>query len=177
MTSDQGPVVLTSDTVIDTGTGAGNIIFKEDVSGDHDLTIPCDRVLDLDVLQVRPQHAESVGVRADPALHEVRGIPRQTQPLGPDRLHDVQATLRGVAVDVLFVLVQQDNVMAVGPIRKRRHAPYHLLPMPRSSVANRNEERKHPNVGRAQQICDMQRTIEATQVLVEVIADSDLADR
>src|SRR5690242_5431507 len=51
------------------------------------------RVLDLEVFKVGPEHGVARGVRLDAHLHEVGVVPRDAERRGGNRLHDVQDTL------------------------------------------------------------------------------------
>ena len=131
----------------------------------------------MEVLQIGPQQVVTVGEGSHGALDEVGRVPDQSQLLGSDRLHDVQAALRVIAVDVLLVLVQEHHVMAVGCAGQRSHPAQHLVAVPPGFAPRRDEEREQPDVGRVQDPGNVQRPLKPDQMLLEVVSDRDLADR
>src|SRR5690606_2097935 len=143
----------------------------------HDRAVGQQGVLHLQVLHVRTEARIALGERPDADLHEVRRVPRQPQLRRADRLHDVQAALRGVAVDLLLVLVQQDHVVALGLGGERGHPAQHLVAVRHGVVALRDEEGEEPDVGRLQHPGDVQGAAHPHEVGVEVVEHPDLADR
>jgi hypothetical protein len=92
--------------------------FTIPLSGRDDMTSRHQGVLDVDVLHVWTQHPVRLGEGLHRALHEVGRVSGQPELVGSDGLDHVQAAFGDVAVDLLLVLVQQDNIVALGCLHK-----------------------------------------------------------
>lgn len=126
---------------------------------------------------MRTEHRVALRVGLDTALDEIRRVPGEPQLLGPDRLDNVEAPVRSVAVDVLLVLVQEHHIVSTGPLGKGGHAPQDLVAVRRRFVAFREEEGENPDVGSLESFGDVQGAVEPAQMVIEVVVHADLTDR
>src|ERR1700730_8672379 len=151
--------------------------FSVPLSGRGDMTGRHQGGLDMDVLHVWTQHPVCVGERLHRALHEVGRVPGQPELVGSNGLDHVQAACGDVAVDLLLVLVQQDNIVALGCLHQGCHAPQHLVAMMQRVTNGWDEEGKHTDVRRLQCLSHLQRTLESRQMGLEVFRNVVFADR
>ena len=87
----------------------------------------------------RAEPGIALGERPHPALHVVGGVPGQPELGGPDRLHDVQDSVRYVAVDLLLVLVEENHVVAGGRVGEGTHPADHLLAVAAGAWSSRRK--------------------------------------
>ena len=147
------------------------------VAGDRHGPVGRVGVLDLHVLEVRTQRRVPLGEGADPDLDEVRRVPRHPQVRRPDRLDDVEAALRDVAVDLLLVLVHEDDPGGLADVGERTHTAEHLVAVVLRVVTGSDEEREQPDVRRTKGFRHIGRVPSTLEVRLEVLVDEDLPDR
>ena len=100
----------------------------------------------------------------------------------PDRIETgtflcaVAAAGGDVAVDLLLVLVQQNDVVRLGVIGKGLHAGHDLATVPRRVILRRQEEAEHPDVGRAESLGQIHDMAEGVKMRGKGFVDRVLAD-
>jgi DNA-binding SARP family transcriptional activator/tetratricopeptide (TPR) repeat protein len=147
------------------------------LTGRHHLARRGQRILDLEVDQVRPEQLVAVGVRPDAALHEVGRVEGGPQGRRADADDQVRAPLGDVAVDLLLVLVRQHDPALRRDQGQRAHPVDDFLPVAFRRLTRRDEEREDPHDRGAEQPGDIRDAAHPLQFGPDRRIDRDLADR
>src|SRR4051794_33230240 len=147
------------------------------LSGGYDPARAGESILDVHVLDVRPRQRVSFCVGPDPALHEVRRVPRGPQGGRVDAEEYMCATDRDVAVDLLLVLVQERDAGALCLVCEHAHLLQDLVLVYTRLVSIGDEEREDADVRRLHDIGGVQGAPEALQVGSERVGYRYLAYR
>ena len=92
-------------------------------------------------------------------------------------LHQVEAAGRVVAVNTFFIFMQQGDIVMRSLCNHRLHPEKHLGAAVCRSIVFRDIEAEHTDIGRFEDVCHLFRMGKLLQVRIEIIVNSDFADR
>ena len=113
-------------------------------------------------------------------MNEIRGIEYETEVTVFAALHEIDAAVDRIAVDALFVLVQQSDARCS---RSFDHCPQALyyrvskLVKVHCPCCRGRVKRKNAYIGRLKEVRDCNCTFKTLQVFVKIAVDGHLADR
>lgn len=133
-------------------------------------------VFDVEVVDVLVEDCERIRIGLDADFDEVRRIERCSEVRGVHGRENVTAAFGGVAVDVLFVLVNEGYSRFFGTRGFPSHPIHHFFTVVGGVVALRDIVGEHVDVLHIEAICDLEGALEALLVSLEVVGDTDLPD-
>ena len=135
-----------------------------------------ERVLDVDIGNIGGEHFISLR-RILTALDKVRKVERAGEVLSCKLLHQVEAAGCVVAVNTFFIFMQQGDIVMRSLCNHRLRPEKHLGAAVCRSIVFRDIEAEHTDIGRFEDVCHLFRMGKLLQVRIEIIVNSDFADR
>ena len=111
-----------------------------------------------------------------PALDKVCKVKDRPEAVPAELVHQQAATLRAVAVDVLFVLVEQDHLLGFGVVHKSAQTLKHLVPVVVGPAPLGDEKAEHADVAGVQNVGQLHHVFEVLKMAGKLLGNLDLPD-